>query len=112
MELSKIHEGEIWWAKPDATVGREQAGRRPVLIISNSLYNSLVDSLALVVPLTSQNRGWSNHVLIRASLGLDKDSWAMTEQVRTISRRRLTARLGRVEDQTLAEVRRWVKEYL
>lgn len=112
MELSKIHEGEIWWAKPDATVGREQAGRRPVLIISNSLYNSLVDSLALVVPLTSQNRGWSNHIPVGASSGLETDSWAMTEQVRTISRRRLTTRLGRVEDQTLAEVRRWVKEYL
>ncbi|WP_421084345.1 type II toxin-antitoxin system PemK/MazF family toxin [Rothia nasimurium] len=111
MEL-EVQEGELWWAKPDATVGREQSGRRPVLIISNPFYNRLVDTLAIAVPLTSQERGWSNHVLVPPGCGLGKDSWAMTEQVRTISRRRLAARIGAVDATTLAEVRRWVKDFL
>lgn len=112
MELTEVQEGELWWAKPDTRVGREQSGRRPVLIISNPLYNRLVDTLAVAVPLTSQNRGWSNHIVVPPGCGLGKESWAMTEQVRTISRHRLTARVGAVDAGTLAEVRRWVKDFL
>lgn len=112
MELAEIQEGELWWAKPDATVGREQSGRRPVLVISNPFYNRLADALALVVPLTPQNRRWSNHVAIPAESGLGKPSWAMTEQVRVISRRRLVGKIGEVSSDTLAPVRRWIRDYL
>lgn len=112
MELAEVREGELWWAKPDTTVGREQAGRRPVLVVSNSFYNRLVDSLVLVVPLTTQDRCWSNHMYVNPSTGVGRDSWAMTEQVRTISRQRLVSRIGAVDTQTLDSVRTWVKDFL
>lgn len=100
--------GEVWWARPDAVVGREQAGRRPVLVVAGALYLQAVTTLALVVPLTTTDRGWSNRVSVSGVVGLPAPSFAMSEQVRVISRERLTGRLGRVTPQCLAEVRSWV----
>lgn len=104
--------GEIWWARPDTTVGREQAGRRPVLIVAGPAFLRSITELALVVPLTSVNRGWPNHIAVPESGGLDCPSWAMTEQVRVISRKRLTKRIGIVPSETLNAVREWIADFL
>ncbi len=103
--------GEIWWAQPDSTVGREQFGRRPVLIVSNEQYHQVVTTLVITVPLTTTDRGWSNHVRVCPE-GLGRASFAMTEQVRTISRQRLVERIGRVDSQTMAEVRMWISDWI
>lgn len=94
---------------PDPTVGREQSGRRPAVIISGEGYLSVVDALAVVVPVTSVNRGWPNHVpmSVRAT-----PSWAMTEQLRAVSRERLHGNLGRVDEVTFAHIREWVRDHL
>src|SRR5690606_38717482 len=54
--------GDIVWVAPDAAVGREQAGRRPALVVAGADYLQLIDSLAIVAPLTSVDRDWPNHV--------------------------------------------------
>ena len=68
-------------------------------------------TLAIVVPVTSVDRGWPNHIPVAGST-LPQRSWAMTEQVRTISRTRITGRLGRVTSDTLAEIRLWIQDFL
>lgn len=104
--------GELWWAAPDPSVGREQAGRRPVLVISNARYHEAVTTLVVTVPVTSVERRWPNHVRICSSSGLPHDSFAMTEQVRTISRTRLVERIGAVESSVMGEVLSWVRDWL
>jgi mRNA interferase MazF len=101
--------GDIVWVKPDPSVGREQAGRRPALVVSGADCLATVDTLAIVVPITSVDRGWPNHVPVD---GLDKPSWAMTEQVRTISRERILGAAARGSTETLADVRRWISDFL
>ncbi|GAA1375271.1 type II toxin-antitoxin system PemK/MazF family toxin [Luteococcus sanguinis] len=104
--------GEVWWASPDATVGREQSGRRPVLVVASQRYLDQVDTLALVVPLTTRDRGWSNHVLVTAEPALPEACFAMTEQLRAISRERLVSRLGRAFEPCMEAVQKWLVEYL
>lgn len=103
--------GDVVWVQPDRTIGREQAGRRPALVIASTDYLATVDTLAIVVPITTVDRGWPNHIPIRGT-DLPQACWAMSEQVRTVSRDRILSRAGSVDDQTLGTVRRWVRDFL
>lgn len=104
--------GEVWWARPDPGIGREQGGRRPVVVLSGALYNEAVTTLALIAPISTKDRNWPNHVELRGPVGLDAPSFAMTEQVRAISRERLERRAGQVTLECAEELRRWVRDYL
>ena len=113
MELAvPVEPGEVWWALPDPAVGREQSGRRPVLIVSNERFHRTVTTLVVVVPVTKKDRRWPNHVELNAGVGMEQRSFAMTEQVRTISRLRLTKKIGIVEGSVLRNVREWLVDYL
>ena len=113
MELAvPVEPGEVWWALPDPAVGREQSGRRPVLIVSNEQVHRTVTTLVVVVPVTTKDRGWPNHVELNAGAGVEQRSFAMTEQVRTISRQRLTKKIGVVEESVLQNVREWLVDYI
>jgi mRNA interferase MazF len=81
-------------------LGRSRAGYLPA-----------VDTLAIIVPVTSVDRGWPNHIPVVGAT-LPPRSWAVTEQVRTISRTRITESLGRVTSDTLAEIRLWIRDFL
>ena len=113
MELAvPVEPGEVWWALPDPAVRREQSGRRPVLIVSNEQFHRTVTTLVVVVPVTTKDRGWPNHVELNAGAGVEQRSFAMTEQVRTISRQRLTKKIGVVEESVLQNVREWLVDYI
>ncbi len=103
--------GAIIWVQPEIVVGREQAGRRPALVVSGAEYLQIVDTLALVVPITTVDRGWPNHIEVIGT-GLERRSWAMSEQVRTISRERVVGRAGHADDGTLAAIRGWLADFL
>lgn len=105
----ELEPGVLVWADLDPSRGREQAGRRPVLVVSGDAYLATIDTLAVVVPVTSVDRGWGNHILLA---GLPQPSWAMTEQPRTVSRDRLHGTLGRASTAELADVRRWLADFL
>ena len=94
-----------WVVDLDPTEGREQAGRRPALIISVDAFNRSAAELLLAVPLTSRDKGVRSHVPILAGEGgLDLPSFIKCEDVRSISTRRLRHRLGSVSDITLRMV--------
>jgi mRNA interferase MazF len=107
----RLAPGDVVWVAPEIAVGREQAGRRPALVVAGADYLDVVDTLAIVVPLTTVDRGWPNHVPVEGS-ALPLESWAMTEQVRTVSRERVVATAGRVDPQTLGAVRGWIRDFL
>ena len=107
-----VEPGEVWWALPDPAVGREQSGRRLVLIVSNERFHRTVTTLVVVVPLTTKDRGGPILLEINTGAGMEQRSFAMTEQVRTISRQRLTGKIGVVEESVLRDVREWLVDYL
>ena len=110
-ELSLVP-GAVVWADLDPTRGREQGGRRPLLVVSSGIHLELVTRLVTVIPITSKNRHWPNHIPISADAGLGQESWAMTEQVRTIARERIFSRAGTLSVRSLADVRMWLGDFL
>jgi len=104
--------GDVVWADLGTRAGREQAGRRPVVVVASEDYLEVVDALALVVPITSRDRGWPNHVPITGVTSLDKPSFAMTEQLTTIARNRLVAPAGFVDEACLTQVRMYLRDFL
>lgn len=101
---------EVWLAELDPTVGHEQAGRRPVVVLSvDQLNEAQPPGLAIVVPLTSADRGQRLHIPIDPPEGgLDRRSFALVEMVRSVSQRRLVERRGAVRPATLEEIARRV----
>jgi mRNA interferase MazF len=89
------------------TIGREQAGRRPSLIVSDNALNSGPRGLVVVIPITGTARGFPTHVLVTPPEGgLTKPSLIMTEQVRSVSKDRLIRRYGMVAQATMDQVGR------
>ncbi len=110
MPRPELWPGDVVWADFAPTVGREQSGRRPALVVANATYLDLVSDLAVVVPLTTQDRGWDNHVEVGADL--PQPSWAMTEQVRAVDRRRLRGVIATADDATMDAVHVWLVDFL
>jgi mRNA interferase MazF len=97
--------GEIWLVQFNPVVGHEQAGQRPALILSADAFNASPADLVTVVPLTTKPRKLPSRVRIAAPEGgLRAESWAICEQVRTVSKRRLTSRWGSVAPATMRAV--------
>lgn len=104
--------GAVAWASLAPVRGREQGGHRPVLLVASAGYLDAVTTLAIALPITTVDRGWPNHVPVEGPSGLDRLSWIMTEQPRTLSRERLTGVAGSVSPRCLAEVRTWLGDFL
>lgn len=84
-----------WWTDFDPQVGHEQAGLRPAIVVGTPFACQLPNQLAFVVPCTTTDRQLPFHPLV-ASLG--RRSFAMCDQLKSISRKRLVRRhQGRLE---------------
>ena len=92
--------------------GREQSGCRPVLVVAADACLETVTALAMVLPVTTVDRGWPNHVRLRGRHGLDRPSWAMTEQLRAIERDHIAGVVGLVDDATLCELDVYLRDFL
>jgi mRNA interferase MazF len=104
--------GMVAWASLEPVRGREQGGHRPVLVIASAGYLDAVTTLVIVLPFTTVDRGWPNHVPVDGPAGLDHPSWIMTEQPRTLSRDRLTSISGQISRHCLAATRTWLADFL
>lgn len=110
---TQLARGMIVWVDLDPARGREQAGRRPALVVASDLFLEQANTLAIIVPASSVNRGWPNHVLLQGdNLELDKPTFAMTEQPRTISRERIVSVAGQVDAETMRHVDQWLRDFL
>jgi mRNA interferase MazF len=99
--------GEIWLVDFGEPIGREQAGRRPAVVVSADLLNDSRAGVVIVVPTTTACRGLPSHVEIDSDRsGLDDVSYAKCEDVKSISERRLVSRLGIVGDDAAFQIAR------
>ncbi len=107
-----MNPGEVWWVNLGTGTGREQSGVRPAMVISSSDYADIVNSLSIVLPCTTRDRDWPNHILLKGNLEIDRPTYAMTEQVKMISRERFLRPVGLVDTLTLREATAWVNRWL
>ena len=102
--MARILRGELRWADLNPTRGRAQAGQRPVLILSQDVFNDRSGTV-IAMALTSQpQRAGFPLTLELESKGLPKESWVKISQIRTLAVERIGARLGKVSPEELAQV--------
>ncbi|NJO82749.1 MAG: type II toxin-antitoxin system PemK/MazF family toxin [Blastochloris sp.] len=102
--MASILRGDIWWAELDPVRGREQAGTRPVLIISHDVFNERSGTV-IAVAITSQRPNAGYPLTYELSEGtLSKPSWVKISQIRVLSVQRLSNRAGRVDPEDVAEI--------
>jgi mRNA interferase MazF len=110
-----IEPWQVWLADFGLPTGSEQGGSRPTVIIGSEDHCRFPIQMALVVPLTTRDRGLPHHIVISsAESGLTRASWARTDDIRAISTTRFTqlVPLGRLSDREVEQVRRWVRRML
>lgn len=102
--MARLLRGEIRWAELDPTRGREQAGLRPVLILSHDVFNERSGTV-IAVALTSQpQRAGFPLTLELTGAELPKRSWVKISQIRTLSVERIGKRLAKITPEELALV--------
>ena len=102
--MARILRGDVLWAQLDPTQGREQAGRRPVLVISHDTFNERSGTV-IAMAITSQEPTAGFPLTLELTSGdLPKRSWVKVSQIRTLSVERLGKRLGRVAPEDLLRV--------
>lgn len=105
MELT-VKRGDIYYADLSPVVGSEQGGIRPVLIVQNDVGNKHSPTV-IAAAITSQiNKArLPTHIELSAqTYGLTKDSVVLLEQIRTIDKKRLKERMGRLDDDLMSRI--------
>ncbi len=102
--MARILRGEIRWAELNPVRGKEQAGRRPVLVLSQDVFNERSGTvIALALTSQPQRAGFPLTLELQAK-GLPKQSWVKISQIRTLAVERIGRRLGNVSPEELAQV--------
>jgi len=102
--LARILRGEIRWADLNPVRGREQAGLRPVLVLSHDVFNERSGTV-IAVALTSQpQRAGFPLTLELQAARLPKRSWVKISQIRTLALERIGAKLGRASPEEISQV--------
>lgn len=98
---------EVRWAALDPAAGAEMAKTRPVVIVSLDVLNERLETIT-VCPLTTQlHPGWRTRLTVRVGR---RDSEIAVDQIRTISKSRLGAKLGTLSDADARALRRLITE--
>jgi len=110
--VARILRGEIRWAALNPVRGREQAGQRPILVLSHDVFNQRSGTV-IAVALTSQEpRAGFPLTLESKATGLTKRSWIKISQIRTLSVDRIGRRLAHASEEEVARVLLGLNEIL
>lgn len=102
--MGDIHRGEVWLVDPK---------KRPALVVSADEFNNCPAELVMVLPITSTDTGIPSHIRVDAPEGgVKKKSFIKCDQIRTISKKRLIKRWGRVSDDAMQKVGRALRYLL
>lgn len=106
MEMKEVKRGEVFYADLSPVVGSEQGGVRPVLIVQNDVGNRFSPTvIAAAITSKHDKTNLPTHIGLKAGTGgLTKDSVVLLEQIRTLDKRRLREKAGRLDEEVLHQV--------
>jgi mRNA interferase MazF len=102
--MARILRGEIRWADLNPVRGHEQAGLRPVLVLSQDVFNERSGTVIAMALSSQPQRAGFPLTLELAGPGLPKRSWVKISQIRTLAVERIGKRIGRAAPEDLAQV--------
>jgi len=110
--VARILRGEIRWADLSPVRGREQAGQRPVLVLSHDVFNERSGTVIAVAMTSQEPRAGFPLTLESKAAGLTKRSWLKISQIRTLSVDRIGRRIAHASEEELARVLQGLDEIL
>lgn len=110
--MARILRGEIRWADLNPVRGREQAGQRPVLVLSHNVFNERSGTVIAVAITSQAPRAGFPLTLESKATGLTKRSWVKISQIRTLSVDRIGRRIAHASEEELARVLQGLNEIL
>ena len=102
--MARILRGEVRWADLNPATGHEQAGARPVLILSHDVFNERSGTVIAMALTSKESRAGFPLTLELRDHKLPKRSWVKISQIRTLSTERIGRRLGRASEEELGNV--------
>ena len=102
--MARILRGDIFWADLNPVRGHEQAGMRPVLILSHDVFNERSGTVIAMAITSQPQRAGFPLTYNLLSLKLPKKSWVKISQIRTLSVKRLDREIGRVSPEELNQI--------
>lgn len=101
-----VKRGDIFYADLSPVVGSEQGGIRPVLVVQNDVGNKYSPTVIAAAITSRINKAkLPTHIEIEADeYGLQKDSVVLLEQIRTIDKKRLREKIGRLDELQMVKV--------
>lgn len=102
----RINKGDIYYANMNETVGSEQSGVRPVIVVQNDIGNKYSQTV-IIVPMTSQIDSKMNqptHYYLKAFGNIRFNSIVLTEQIRAIDKQRLIEKIGNINYKIMQEI--------
>ena len=102
--MAQILRGDIRWAELNPVRGHEQAGTRPVLILSHDVFNERSGTVIALAMTSQEPRAGFPLTLESKAAGLTKRSWIKISQVRTLSVERIGKKLARASEEEMARV--------
>ena len=99
-----ILRGDIYYADLNPTVGSEQGGVRPLVILQNNVGNRYSPTVIVAAITASPKKPLPTHAAIGHACGRLKESFVLLEQIRTIDRSRLREYVGRLDEQEMKKI--------
>jgi len=110
--MARILRGDVRWADLSPVVGSEQGGRRPVVVISEDVFNARSGTVIALALTSQEQRAGFPLTLELTSLKLPKRSWVKISQIRTLSVQRLDRKLGTVSEEEFDRLMEGLNEIL
>ena len=102
--MARILRGEVYWAELSPTVGHEQAGERPVIVLSHDVFNERSGTVIAIAVSSQESRAGFPLTHEITSVKLPKRSWARISQIRTLSVQRLGRKIARLAPEELERI--------
>ena len=102
--MGQILRGEIYWADLNPVKGREQAGYRPVLVISHDIFNQRSGTVIALAITSKPQKAHFPLTLKLKTIRLPKPSWVKMSQIRTLSVERLSEKIDMIDQEELEEI--------
>jgi len=108
-----MKQGELWFANLNPVKGSEQAGMRPVVIISGNLLNDHLNTV-ICCPLTTKIKNYKGDVVLNPTgqNGLTTESEILTHHIRSISKDRMIKRIGTIDATEIQLIKKYLNEIL
>jgi len=102
--VARILRGDIRWADLNPVRGREQAGRRPVVVLSNDVFNERSGTVIAMAITSQRQRAGFPLTLELESRQLPKQSWVKISQIRTLSVEGIGRKIGRISPEQILQL--------